>query len=159
MLFCGLPGTGKSQFMFHLLAQEMFEFNDVEFQMQSVVIPIGIVALSEMLKKDTSSIRQRLYQIHERTGRHILLLVEDIDLLVGEVSGEEGKNLSAQQLTNFFDGVGKISFITIIGSTNHPYTIPARLVRKGRFDSTIMFQGLSTEDEVIAAMHHYIEKY
>jgi hypothetical protein len=159
ILLCGLPWTGKSQYMFHMLSQDSFSYNNIEFHMESIVIPISLADLAQMLKEDRSAIRQRLYHINEKTGKNILLVIEDIDLLVWENEDDSGENIASQQLTNFFDGIGKTSFITVVASSNHPHRLPARLVRKWRFDSTIVFPEMMSEDEVREAIKLYISKY
>ncbi|GAB0174743.1 MAG: hypothetical protein HHAS10_06220 [Candidatus Altimarinota bacterium] len=158
-LLCGMPGSGKSQYTFNLLTRRSYPLGTHEIELTALVVPITIGQLSEMTTSDASSVSQRIENIHRKTGRHILLVVEDIDSLAGEDKKEEGKNTASQGLTNLLDGIGKTSYITIVATSNYPYTLPGRLVRKGRFDNVLEFEGFHHIDEVKDALSVYLEKY
>lgn len=157
-LFLGLPGTGKSQQMFNLLTRENFVYKNQNFHIQSLVIPIKIDELMEILKSwSGSSIGLRISQIAMKTWKHLILLVEDIDSMTFEP--KDGTNPLAQALTNLFDWLWKTGQFTLIASSNHPESIPKRLVRKWRFDTVIIYDVLKTSEEIQSALEIYIGKY
>lgn len=80
-LLCGMPGSGKSQYTFNLLTRRSYPLGTHEIELTALVVPITIGQLSEMTASDASSVSQRIESIHRKTGRHILLVVEDIDSL------------------------------------------------------------------------------
>ncbi len=158
-LLCGLPGSGKSQYTFNLLTKREYALWNKEFHLACIVVPLTIWQLGHMVSSDASWVRQRILNIHRKTGRHILLVVEDIDSLAWEAKDDEWKNSSSQGLTNLLDGIGKTSYMTIVATSNYPHHLPGRLVRKGRFDNVLEFDGFQDIEEVWNAVSVYIRKY
>ena len=79
--------------MFNLLSQESFAYEGTKFEMKSLVIPLSLIELKGIIKNGgESTIKKRIESISTKTGRHILLLVEDIDSLIME--SEDGENIA-----------------------------------------------------------------
>jgi hypothetical protein len=159
ILLCGLPWTWKSQYTFNLLTQEEYLYKDKPFDRTSIVVPMSADQFTKLVSDDSSTERSRILQIHERTRKHILIVIEDIDSLVREDQWENGLNSVAQKLTNFFDWIGKTSYVTVVATSNYPHLIPTRLARKGRFAKVLEFNAFANLDEVKDALWIYIKKY
>ncbi|NDK08732.1 AAA family ATPase [Candidatus Gracilibacteria bacterium] len=134
----GTQGTGKSQFILNLSKNRNFEVNNTKFDLNSVVIPIDLMQLKELIK-DSSYIKNRIREVQENTGLSVIIVVEDICTLIEENEGNGDANIVSQALTTLFEGMGSLANVTIVSTTNYPERLPPRLTRKGRFQCIIPF--------------------
>lgn len=156
VLLYGLYGTGKSQFLTHLISERTYTLpNGQEIHLEANVINIGLMEFADLLVKSVSWFRKRLSDIHENTGRPIILIIEDIDTIVKE----EGMNSDpvSQAMTTLFEWVGSLP-ITVIASTNHPEILPQRHLRPNRIDTLIGFPYPVDESLIRSVLQVHWEK-
>lgn len=138
VLLYWIYGTGKSQLLTHLISEREYKLPNGEIiHLEANIINIGILEFSDLLVKSVSAFRKRLSDIHENTGKPIILVIEDIDTIIKE-QGLDSDPVS-QAMTTLFEGVGSLP-VTVIASTNNPEILPQRHLRPNRIDTLIGFE-------------------
>lgn len=138
MLLYWVYGTGKSQLLTHLISERKYSLPNGEvIQLEANVINIGIMEFADLLVKSISGFRKRLSDIHENTGRPIILVIEDIDTIVKEQWMDSDP--VSQAMTTLFEWVGSLP-VTVITSTNNPEILPQRHLRPNRLDTLVGFE-------------------
>lgn len=128
VLMIGVPGTGKTLAVEELLQQDT----------GVLIIPIDpLELLKEMSKdKDKQTLLPRISEVARRTGKRVILHIDDIEILAGNDS-------TYSTLLNLLAGVRESGFF-VIASTNEPERIPAALMQPQRF-GILIYCGLQSE--------------
>ncbi len=128
VLMIGVPGTGKTLAVEELLQQDT----------GVLIIPIDpLELLKEMSKdKDKQTLLPRISEVSRRTGRRVILHIDDIEILAGNDN-------TYSTLLNLLAGVRESGFY-VIASTNEPEKIPAALMQPQRF-GILIYCGLQSE--------------
>jgi len=149
-------GTGKSQLLTHLLAEREYTLkNGKTVNLEANVINIWLMEFTDLLVKSASGFRKRLSDIHENTGRPIILVIEDIDTIVKEQWLESDP--VSQAMTTLFEWVWSLP-VTVIASTNNPEILPQRHLRPNRLDTLIGFSYPVNQDVLKQVLYAHWEK-
>ncbi len=149
--------TWKSQFILNLVKNRNFSFNEHEFDLNAVVIPIDLMQLKELIK-DSSYIKNRLRDVQENTWLPVIITVEDICTLIEESEVNWNANIISQALTTLFEWLWSLSNVTIVSTTNYPERLPPRLTRKGRFECIIPFMPTQEINKIIWFLNTHITR-
>ena len=131
-LFEGLPGTGKSSFIFALAS----------------LLDRDLYMISFSREVEDAELMMAITNIPDKS----ILVLEDIDsLFVGRRNNENvGLSISFSSILNFLDGSaikhGLITFLT----TNYVNRLDSALIRQGRIDKVLSFQ--YTNEETLKEM-------
>lgn len=158
ILMLGLPWTWKSQMSMKLLTEREYDYEWQKFILDSIVIPLTASDLTSLSSEDSST-RQRIIEIWEKTGKHLLVLIEDIDVALFSQYNNPQAEENEQILTNLLEWIWAFTNVTIISNTNNPYKFPDRLVRGGRFDTFITFYSVKTPEAAEKKIREYINFY
>lgn len=156
VLLMWLPGTWKSQMTMHLIWNSHFTYNWVTFELDCLVIPLKAEDISDFTEEDSTT-RQRLMQISERTWKHLLIVIEDIDVALFSRYWNSQVEKNEQVLTNLLEGIWALQNVTILSNTNNPSLFPERLIRGGRFDTLIPFFTISHIETSILKIREFIK--
>ena len=149
MLLYGPPGTGKT-----MLAAATANELDGYF--------INVDAASMMSKwlgeaeKNVSKLFSMARKYNEKSGKPVILFIDEVDSLLGDRNSEVGGEIRAKnQFLSELDGVngkGKDTMMYVIGATNKPWSLDEPFLR--RFQKRI-YVSLPAQD----ARHKLFEQY
>ncbi|MBA3317401.1 MAG: AAA family ATPase [Gemmatimonadales bacterium] len=137
LLLVGLPGTGKTTLLRHLLTR--YQHADVH-----VFIPTSPASAGREPAFET------MISIAQGAGRDVIVILEDIDRLA------ESGAITAAGLLNHLDGLLTIDVPALwIATSNDPTTLDRSLLeRPGRFDRTVVLS-LPEEAQRAAMLRKY----
>jgi len=138
-------GTGKSQFLKHILLNRNWEFNNKNFFLNANIVSMWLTEFKALLTQWIGWIRTRLDQIYQRTNVPIILLIEDIDTLVNEKMHWVNDEI-AQAMTILFEWLGSLP-VNIIATANNPTKLSERLIRPWRLYNIQIFKRPSEKEK------------
>lgn len=126
VLMVGVPGTGKTLLVEHLLQLDTGVF----------LVPVVPKQLSDDLSRvpQSRTLLPRIAHVFRKTGIPVILQLDDIESL-----GTDNKQINST-LLNLMAGVREHGFF-VIASTNHPESLSPQLLQPERF-ATIVYFGL-----------------
>lgn len=145
LLLHGPPGTGKTLIAKALATQSRFTLLPVK----------GPEVLSPYIGESEASLREIFTQAHDLSP--CIIFFDELDALVPR-RGDHGDSVgvSDRMVATFMTEMDKISglnssqddaFVFVIGATNRPDLIDPALMRKGRFDISILLDAPETDSE------------
>ena len=118
-LFSGLPGTGKTSFIFSLASE----------------IDYSIYMIPFTLEIDDNIFTSALKGIDKNS----ILVLEDVDALFVRRDTQSKSSLSFSGLINILDGLARKEGLIVFLTTNHLEKLDSALIRPGRIDKYIEF--------------------
>lgn len=118
-LFSGLPGTGKTSFIFSLASE----------------INYSIYMIPFTLEIDDNIFTDALKGINKQS----ILILEDVDALFVQRNTKSKSSLSFSGLINILDGLARKDGLIVFLTTNHLDKLDSALIRPGRIDKYIEF--------------------
>lgn len=158
VLMAGLPWMWKSQMTSALLREKTFSFNGKTLELDCITMTLKAEDIMNMAWGDPF-FRQRILEISEKTWKHILVVIEDIDAVLFSEAGNPAAERTEQYLTNMLDGVWAFSNVTIVSNTNNLGKFTERLMRGGRFDVSIEFKSIQNIQIARSKIDEYIQRY
>jgi SpoVK/Ycf46/Vps4 family AAA+-type ATPase len=130
VLMVGVPGTGKTLAVEEILQEETGVF----------ILPIDPLELVKELNedKDRQTLLPRISDVSRKTGKRVVLHVDDIENMV------QNEQSTHSTLLNLMAGIRENDFY-IIASTNDPEKIDTALLQPQRF-GVLIYCGLPNED-------------
>lgn len=122
-LLYGEPGTGKTS-----MAKAIATYTNRD---------INIINLDDL---------KNLPDLLDRVSENEILLIEEIDTVVGSREDNSKENREFGNLLNLLDGVGTPENLIIIATTNHISKLDDALIRDGRFDVKEELKYLTIEE-------------
>ena len=136
----GQVGTGKTQIIKHFLRQRlgviMVPIDAGEFEKELATTP------------ERRSILPRIKQVAEKTGKNVVLIVEDIENLANK------DNPHSKLLLNELAGLYNSGY-RVLWTTNHPEVFNHQLLEPERLGGKLIFCGLPNSE----ARHHILEQH
>jgi len=149
ILLVGPQGCGKTQVMRAMATQE-----------DSIsIFATGsdfLTCWSGEAQKNPKRLFDAAIKMRKQSGKPIHILIDEIDMVVGEQQGFSSTTNLATEFQNLMDGVVAYPGITVWGATNHPDRIPAPMLR--RFSRTMIVGELDQSHRELT-LEHYIENF
>ena len=138
ILLTGVPGVGKTFLEEYLMSTDH----------NALFVAVDTTRLAQELgDAEQNGILSRLSRIMRLTGLPIIMILDDIDAILGEKE-------AVAQFLNMMQGIRQQGFF-VLASTNHPYEIDLRLLEPGRLSKTVHVE-LPNRDERQGVLRNYL---
>ena len=143
-LFEGVPGAGKTSFIFALASHFDYDVATISFG-------------PKFTDTDMIHILRNINSSHKSGKRNKFLILEDMDCIFKErKSNDEARNMiSFSGLLNVLDGIATPHNLVVFITTNFKNNLDAALIRPGRVDYIMSF-GYVIKEQVIDIFVRYM---
>lgn len=140
----GQVGTGKTQLIKHFLSQNL----------GVMLVPVSANDFEEELRRkaDQRTILPRTREVANKTGKNMVLIIEDLETLARQ------ENPASTMLLNELAGLYNSGY-RVLWTTNHPEQFNPQLLEPERLGGKIVFCGLPTvEARKLILEEHLVEE-